>query len=62
MAPQIVKVFWFFSSKKFFASLRQTLLDETKRCLPGEVPTSPKSDTGYEIFPANSDTDEPAKE
>ena len=52
----------FFSSEKFFTSLRQTLLDETQRCLPGEVPVSPKSDMGYEISPANSDTDEPAKE
>ena len=51
-----------FSSEKFFTSLRQTLLEETQRCLPGEVPASPKSDTGYEISPANSDTDEPAKE
>ena len=38
------------SSEKVFTSLRQTLLDETQRCLPGEVPASPKSDTGYEIF------------
>ena len=62
------KVFWFpqgqapLFSEKFFTSLRQTLLDETQRCLPGEVPASLKSDTGYEISPANSDTDEPAKE
>ena len=29
---------------------------------PARVPASLKSDTGYEISPANSDTDEPAKE
>ena len=43
---QNMKVCCFFSSEKFFTSLRQTLLDETQRCLPGEVPASPKSDTG----------------
>jgi hypothetical protein len=53
---------YFLSSEKFFASLGQTLLDETQHRLSGKVPASLKSDTGYEIFPANSDTDELAKE
>jgi hypothetical protein len=57
---EVFKVF--FSSEKFFTSLWQPLLDETERSSPGAGPASPKRDTGYEIFPANSDTDEPAKE